>query len=269
MSTRTIIRATSLTVVALAATTAIAAAPTPAKQLFDVHEELVRPSQLAAYEKAAAEFTALVKANQSLMPHFGYYAIQGTDFHFYYVVPMSKMADADAIDSDFGAIMGSPAGSKMMDIMARSSAAAKWTKDWIVELRPDLSYQPAKPALAPQEMKYWRYDWYYIEAGKEMEAEAIAKDFAAAYTARQLTSPYNIYWGGMGTEMPLLIVASPAKDPADLWTRRREIEKALGADGKALWDRAWAVTRKFESREGWSRPDLSTLDLATMAAPKP
>ncbi|NIM59870.1 MAG: hypothetical protein GTO16_13165 [Candidatus Aminicenantes bacterium] len=57
--------------------------------------------------------------------------------------------------------------------------------------------------------------------------------------------------------MPLYIGFATGKSASDLfihWEKQQELE---AEEGKALWEKTWAVCRKFETKTGWFRPDLS------------
>jgi hypothetical protein len=55
----------------------------------------------------------------------------------------------------------------------------------------------------------------------------------------------------------VFIVAIPARNETDLVTAGQGVNNTLGADLRAVQARAVALTRRFERREGISRPDLS------------
>ena len=59
--------------------------------------------------------------------------------------------------------------------------------------------------------------------------------------------------------MPVIVVRSTAKDPADYYAIDMKDRELLGDEGKALFARAFAITRRFETKGGWIRPDLSTM----------
>jgi hypothetical protein len=123
--------------------------------------------------------------------------------------------------------------------------------------RPDLSYVPANPRLKPEEQKYVRLQFYYLVPGKEMEAEAIARDYVALFKQKNVTESFSIYISILGDDLPLLVAAIPAKSPADYAAADERTNSITGAEGRALGQRALAITRRIETREAILRPDLS------------
>jgi hypothetical protein len=123
--------------------------------------------------------------------------------------------------------------------------------------RPDLSYMPATPRLAQTDRRYFRWDFYYLLPGREKESEQIARDYAALFRQKGITDSFNIYTAVLGTDLPLLVAAIPAKSATDLLAADERINATLGADVRPLQQRAMAITRRFERREGTLRPDLS------------
>jgi hypothetical protein len=236
-----------------------AQAQMPTGQWFYIHQEVVKPSMIKQYEDTSREFAAFVKANQQTMPHFHYIGIAGDDFTYTFVLPISKMADVDSVMADFAAMGASPNGSKFMDIMQHGNAAVEFTREFVVGEMPEYSYTPAAPRLKPEEEKYYHYDFYYFNADKNAEAFQIAKEFKELATRKNSPAGYKIYTSIMGPEMPVIVVRSTAKDPADYYALDMKDRELLGDEGKALFERAFAITRRFDSKGGWIRPDLSTM----------
>jgi hypothetical protein len=116
---------------------------------------------------------------------------------------------------------------------------------------------PANARLAQADRRYYRWDFYYLMPGHEKESEAIARDYAALFRQKNITDSYNIYTGVLGTDLPVLLAAIPARSESDLIAADEQNNAALGADVRPLQQRAMAITRRFERREGMLRPDLS------------
>jgi hypothetical protein len=238
----------------LAAETAFAQAPQG--HYFAVHQELAKPYMIKEYEATSKEFVAMVKANKAKMPHFSFDCIVGRDFLYTYIAPMPNLAGLDGINADFGALAQS-AGAAFADLMKRGGATTEVMRDGVVQLVPELSYQPAQPRLQPSEAKYRHYDIYYVLPGRETEADAVAAEYVKLFKAKNVTTGYNLFKGVLGHELPMVLVAIGAKDPVDFHTEDAKVEALLGAEGKALQAKAASLCRRFESRDGWMRPDLS------------
>lgn len=254
-------RAMSLAVtllLGLAGNGALAAQETSKGQLWLVHQEVVRPSMVGQFEATTKEFVALVKQHKTVMPHFDFVGLQGEDLSYTFAVPIESIGGVDAINAEFGAL-AQAAGAKFADVMGRGNAAIASVGESIVREDPEHSYRPANPRLADEELRYFAYDFYYLVPGKEDEAKAVAKDFVKLFAAKQIADGYRLFWTVMGADMPMLFVEVGAKDAADLAQIDARSQQALGAEGRALFQRAHAITRRYERQRAWLRPDLSTL----------
>lgn len=246
----------------LLAAGAALAQPPAAVQYYVIHQEHAKPSKIEQYEATAKEFAALVQANHETMPTFSYVVSVGTDFTYTYVAPIANMAAMDAINAGFGAL-AAKVGEQFTDLMRRASETVTGNSEMIAAYVPELSYTPAAPRLTPEEARYAKLDLYAVEPGREGDADALARDYVALFKAKGVTSGYQLYKVVMGPDLPALVVRIPAKDPADWYTANQKLQEQLGAEGQALAARAMAITRHFDSRETWRRPEL---DLPPMAA---
>jgi len=238
----------------LSASVALAQEPKP--QHFVLHQELAKPSQVAEYEATSKEFVAMVKKHKAVMPHFSFDCIQSPDFTYAYVAPIKSMADMDAINAEFGAL-AKAAGAAFADLNKRGGATTEYIKESIVVSAPELSYTPAQPRLKPEEMPYRHYDLYYLRPGTEPEADALGAEFVKLFKAKDIPDGYTLFKVVMGPEMPLWVVSVGARDAADYETTNAKLQTTLGAEGQALFARAFKLSRRFETREGRVRPDLS------------
>ena len=130
-------------------------------------------------------------------------------------------------------------------------------RESVIATAPELSYAPATPRLKPEEMPYRHFDLYYLRPSTETDADAVAADFQKLFKAKAVPDGYTLYKVVMGPEMPLYVVTVGARDAADYHAQDAKMRATLGAEGAALFGRAFALTRKFETREGTFRPDLS------------
>jgi hypothetical protein len=57
--------------------------------------------------------------------------------------------------------------------------------------------------------------------------------------------------------MPFYFFVHSGMSAADMWTEAEKRHDAMGQELFDLWWKAMKTTRKFESKTGWFRPDLS------------
>jgi hypothetical protein len=229
----------------------------PKPQLFLVHEEMVKPSAMMQYEASSKDFVAALSEKKFSSPALNWTAFMTQDFHYIYIERLDNFAALDSSQAEWGRARDSVGTSRWDEVMRRGSDAMLSYNEFVVMARPDLSYMPATPRLAQSDRRYYRWDFYYLMPGHEKESEAIARDYAALFRQKNITDSYNIYTGVLGTDLPVLLAAIPARSESDLTTADEHINATLGADVRPLQQRAMAITRRFERREGMLRPDLS------------
>jgi hypothetical protein len=222
-----------------------------------LHQEAVRPSKVQAYEQVTKELVGLIQQHREASPGFSFTAFSDPEFLYSYVSPVQDFAAIDAIYSGFGALTQAVGEARWNDVMKRAGEPITMIRESILAEDPSLSYAPAEPRLKPEEVRYLHFDLYYIEPGREPEADALARDFAALFRKKGLRDGYRLTKVIMGPDMPLYIVIVDAKDPADFEAQDAALRETLGAEGKALFARAFALSRRFERRGAWLRPDLS------------
>lgn len=233
------------------------AADAPGPMYWVLHQEAVRPSQVQAYEQVTKEFVGLIQQHHEASPGFSFTAFSDPEFLYSYVSPVQDFAAIDAIYSGFGTLAKAVGEAKWSDVMKRGGEPITMIRESVLSEDPSLSYEPAEPRLKPEEVRYLHFDLYYIEPGREPEADALARDFAALFRKKGLHDGYRLTKVVMGPDMPLYIVIVDAKDPADFEAQDAAQRATLGAEGKALFERAFALSRRVERRGAWLRPDLS------------
>jgi hypothetical protein len=221
-------------------TAADAAAP-PKPQLFLIHEELARPSMLAAYESTTSELLHAMTEKKADPNMFGMDLYMTPEHHYIYVLPLENMGELE----------------RFPRMMRRANSAMEGYNEFIVMKRPDLSYQPENPRFKPEEVRFLHWSFYYLDAARAEESEQIAKDFASLFRSKKTGDGFTVYMAMSGQNLPLLIVAEPGKSAADYYANEEKINAAIGADIQPLQMRAMAITRKFETRDGVYRPEMS------------
>jgi hypothetical protein len=244
------------------------AADMPKPELFIIHEEAVKPSAMMAYEAAAKDLVAALSEKKFSSPALNWTAIMTTDVHYTYVVRLSNFAALDSWQAEWGKAAAAVGAERWAALERRGNDALSSYAEVVTMRRPDLSYVPANPRLKPEEQRYLRLEFFYLIPGKEKEAEAVAKDYIALFKQKNVGDSFSVYASIYGDDLPLWVVTSTAKSPADYAANDERVNAALGADLQALQQRSMSVSRRFVLREGFVRPDLSYPPPAPPAATK-
>jgi hypothetical protein len=255
MKRRSLVAFLSLVLLATAALHAADDASQP--RWFVLHQEISRPFGLQTYEQTTKEFVGLLQQHRDLMPGFSFTAFAGTDLVYSYVSPIQSPADIAKVNEAFGAVAGAVGVEKWSDLMHRNGNVTAEIRESILMEDPSFSYAPAQPRLKQDEMRYYDFDLYYMIPGRDAEADAICREFAALFRKKQIPDGYRLFKVVLGSDMPMLVVVTGAKDPADFDAEDASVREALGPEGQALFQRAFAISRRFDRRGGWLRPDLS------------
>lgn len=229
----------------------------PKPELYVIHEEVVRPSAIAAYESAARDFLATLAEKKVSSPALTFNTYMTNDLHYIYIVRIPNFAALDMSQSEWEKAKAMVGVDRWTDLERRGNEPMVSYSEIVTVRRPDLSYAPANPRLKQEEQRYARLDFYYLMPGKEKEAEAVAHDYIALFKAKNITEPYSIYTSVFGDDLPLWVVAVPAKSEADFVAADERVNSTLGADVRPLQQRALAVSRRIEHRSVNYRPDLS------------
>lgn len=242
-------------VMAFALAGAAARAQMAGGQLWYVHQEVAKPWMLAEYDSTTKEVMSLgAKHKAPLLSQA--VVLQGEDLTYTIAIPVKDANGNQAIAAEFGMI-AEKEGPGFADVMRRGWAPVESVREFVLQEWPELSYRPEKPSYKPGETAFYHYDIYYVMPGHDEEALAIAKDFVALFKAKGIGEGYRTFTVVNGPEMPALIVEVPAKDGADYYARNAAAQATLGDAGRALFARAFAITRRLERKNAMLRPDLS------------
>lgn len=243
----------------LIAPTLLAQNDAPKGQLFTVHEDIVIPSMMGKYEKAAKNLAEMVTKQN--VTSLSYTAANMQNFVYFYFAPVENMDGVDKMGAGWSDLE-KKAGKQNLDAaMKQFDGCYLSHKNYMVRMRPEFSYKPEYGANNADGMLFRHWDFYYIHPGMENEADDIAKEWVALNKKIDLPEGYRLYSGAYGSDTPVFIVTQSAKNAAEFYAKQDAWLKKAGDEGKALWMKTWNVVRKYESVDGRIRPDLSVLPM--------
>jgi hypothetical protein len=238
----------------------------PQGRLLLIHEEVANPAKIAEYEATSAEFIAMLKQHAMTGVPFDFNAVMTDDLSYFFVAPIASFADAGKVPEGFMALAQKVGMEKWVEFWRRAGDPILSWNDFVVQERLDLSYRPAKPPFPPEEVRALRYDIYYLQPGREWEAEQIAKDYAALFQKKGIPDGFTVAIALTGHDLPVLAVLTEGRSLADLMARYEANRQAGGGEMQALDARAARIVRRFNVRLGTVRPDLSYHPATTSAA---
>ena len=221
-------------------------------QLYSVTEVIVKPAMVAQFEAA-------VKKEIELGYPYPYSAYSTDDFYYYFLVPIENYAGIDAMNKMEGE-WAAKAGQEYEAMMKSLAGTVEHYRSGVIRFLPELSYAPKKLRLKAEEQKFTTWGFAYLGFGKEKEFADIAKQFVEVSKSKDTSIGWNMYMVQSGTEMPLYFWAEGGKSAAEYWSESEKAIKKMGEEKYGeLWNKMSALLRKYESKTGRPRPDLSNI----------
>jgi hypothetical protein len=223
----------------------------PDRELLLFHEDIIHPYMQEKYEKAVKDFNVMLKdADVKDVTR----VIQTEYFNYTYITPVK---DFEGLSKYFTSKeMDKVDENKMKMAMSGFDGCYASHKNYLMSLRNDLSYKPIYGMNPDDGLNFRHVDYIHIIPGKEEEMQQILKDYKQLYESKNIEEGYRVYYGGIGTEGPLVIFVQPAKGRADWAMLSDKQDEQLGKDGSALLKRMMSICQKFEHKDGAMRPDL-------------
>lgn len=225
----------------------------PKKQLYLVWDYVVKPDMVEEFEDVVIKRITLYRKYKSLYPMSTYVT---KNFHYYFTVPMESLADVEKMYSIVDKI-AEEAGEKWQEANKGLTDTYEYRKRGFITLRPELCYIPENPRLQLEEQKFFHWGFCFIKPGKEAEFESIQKDWAKLFEENNISTGFNLYVGGIGTDQPFYFYAMNGKNFSDYWNQHYKDFQVLGESAGKLNSKGLQTLRKFEEKTGRYRPDLS------------
>lgn len=221
-------------------------------QMFWIHEDVIKPSMMSAYEASCKEFTDNLKKHD--IPDIAMSVSNSVEGNYYWITPIDAMADIDKpMLNKLKEKMGAENMNGLFDRMDKSYDVHH---DYILNLKSEFSYQPNGMELssAGEDYRKW-YRHYYTPADRSKMVEKI-KAIKSIFEGKNSKLSYRIYESGFGNEGSYFLVSIPAKNAADYATKIEENNKLLGAEWQKAYEDFMGATLAFEVVDGRMRPDM-------------
>ena len=221
------------------------------EEIILIREDIVRPSETSAYEYA------LMQLKQSMedlgMNDFVYYTHLHDNFHYSHAIPLRSWAE---MDRDFQDVLAAKMGAmQASNLLSGLNDATISRKLYALKFHPDLSYVPEGDDW--DEATYRKWTFAYVQPGAMNAALGLIEEWKALYQKEKVAHGYRIFEGVVGTENPLIVFSTWAKDPGDHSDRIAVANELLGDEGGFLYDRLMVLLQRVETVEGWYLPQYS------------
>lgn len=221
-----------------------------------MHEDVVKPSKLAEWERDFKELNLLKKEYGYPFAHT---TIFTTDYAFTSITPLERIADAEKMNDTWIAITEKAASQNPGDadkLTNLCSEAEHSHRMYFITDRQDLWYTPDDADYSEEGLNYRQIINFYTQRGKEAEAEEMMKAWKNLYQEQKVPYAYRVYQSSYGMEFGTFILVISAADPEDYYRRQKAMEQAAGEKAGQMWQEWLALLRRHEVKQGWFRPDL-------------
>lgn len=221
-----------------------------AQKRYWVHQDNVKPSMVAEYEKITKEFNAACKEHNV---QTSWITVTTSDFKYLYVTPIENMADLDQRPfADMAKEMGDDFG-KMFE---RFDKCYDSHGGYIITLDEDLTYMPDGISLTQEGQNHRKYYYLYYTPENQAKLREGMKAIKEMFASKESKEYYRIYRSGFGTMESYYMVAISAKDEIDSATRGKANDELLGDGRHEVFANLMKYVSRFEELSGEIRPDL-------------
>lgn len=220
-----------------------------AQQLYQIHQDNVKPSKAAEYEQIAKAFKeACVKHNLQA----SWSTAMRNDFTYFYITPIENFAELDKRPfADMAKAMGDEFG----EMFERFDKCYDSHGTYIMRSVDDLSYKaPEGTDMSNQNYRKWFLMYYKPKnAAKVKEGLQAVKDLFVAKGSKEY---YNVYHSGFGSMDSYYLVSVPAKDELHGAQNAKANETLLGPERYETFNKVLKYIDRMEEHSGWMRTDL-------------
>ncbi|MCG2459274.1 hypothetical protein K8352_00775 [Flavobacteriaceae bacterium F89] len=222
-------------------------------QAFWIHQDPVRPSQIAEYEAAAKKLSAVCKKYN--LQGADWNTLASTDFNYYYISPIANFAELDK--NAFAPLVDQMGKEAVGQMFGEFDKYYDSHRSYILNLDKKLSYMPDGMTTTPEGKPYRHNTLYHFVPANREKAVEIAQKFKELYTKKGVKLHYRVYRNGFGTTDDYFLVAVAAESPEAYEKLRAETNALLGVEGVQLFGQLRDILSGIETIEGYMRPDLS------------
>ena len=220
-------------------------------QMYEVHEDQVKPSMVAQYEKTAKMFAD--KMREHNIQEGGYLVSQTSDFRYMYVNPIDSLGQQNSGTRDLFEKMGREAFGEMM---AGFDPCYDRHGSYVIVMDKELTYMPKGISQTPEGENYRKFFYLYYSPQNSAAMRDAMKGVKALFESKNSTSYYRVYRSGYGNMDSYYMVAIAAKDAVEAEQRGAANDKLLGEEAGPVFQKVIGLTLRMEEFTGSIRPDL-------------
>lgn len=222
-------------------------------KMYWVHEDVVKPSMVASYEKVCKDLTANLKKHN--IQGAGMIVTNTVDHRYLWVSPIKSMAD---INYDvFKTLSEKMGGTAMSDLFDKMDKSYDTEHDYVIHLDEELSYMPDGMTQTPEGQNYRKFHYFHYTPSNSDVVKEKSAAIKKLFESKGSKLHYRTYKSGFGNKGAFYMVAIAAKDATDYATKIAENNELLGEEWAQIYGDFQASLLEYEMVEGQMRPDMA------------
>ncbi len=220
-------------------------------QMYEVHEDQVKPSKVAEYEKAAKNFAD--KMREHNVTEGGFLMTSTNNLRYMYVTPIDSLGQRDAAMAELWEKMGQEDFGEMM-----SGFDGSYDRhgSYVIIMDKELCYMPGGLTQTPEGENYRKFYYVYFNPDDGRAMRDAMKGVKDLFESKKSKVHYRVYRSGYGNMDQFYMVAVAAKNPVEMAQKSMDNQALLGEDSKTVFDKMMSLAIKMEEYTGWIRPEL-------------
>ena len=222
-------------------------------QMYEVHEDQVKPSMVAQYEKTAKMFAD--KMREHNISEGAYLVTNTSDLRYMYVNPIDSLGQI-ASNPGMAELWKKMGADKFGEMMDGFDGTYDRHGNYVIVMDKELTYMPEGITQTPEGENYRKFYYVYYKPEHGSEMREAFKGIKDLFVSKNSKVSYRVYRSGYGNMDQFYMVAVAAKNGVELEQRSMDNQALLGEDAQPVWDKMMKFATKMEQYTGSIRPDL-------------
>lgn len=222
-------------------------------QAFWIHEDRVKPSMMAEYEKVSKDFVETCK--KYALKDVEWATASMDDGTYLYISPIQSMADIEK--NSFEPLKEAMGDEEFSKIFKDFDKCYDAHGDYVTVLDSELSYMPEGLVTDTPGKNYRVWHRLDVTPSNIQNIQGKMKELKSLFANKGSKMYYRIYRSGFGNVGNYYVAVISAKDAQDYDRMSEENDQLLGEEGQKLFQEMFNYVDKYSVKRGGMRQDLA------------